>query len=923
MKTGVQCESIVRFPRLFEKYPFPILINSALLRLADVFRGGNNFIRWCILRVTQQSEKHLDKILSVDEFMKKIVSVYYSNDPIARAVTLRTLGSISSIIAERKNVHHIIVISLDSHDAVEVDAAVFAAGKFSEQSKTFAANICSKISEMINGIATPVELKLQLIPVLRHMHHDIYTAAKARAVCMSLLSSYPAENFCMLTLQTLTHLAAQSLVDIPDQVSLLLDHLVHKDPRRAVKVVALQQLRKLAKIAPHLWKYSFMQILSRFILSTPYAALKIGGLHVLTTLSKSVAFQIFFITEDVDSSLLEVCTLCYQHSDPTLVSKSLELYTHLAIAYSKSKGSLWLNGQNIVEDAMIALQTQTILGASCENTAREQEALKLCLSCVKKLVQTHPDTGESFVSCITNLLEQSQELSSSMFSESLAAIGSQNSKVLQTSALSQVLSLLNKVSQSQENLPRFGTTLCTLVFQAAEGNPVPDHIKDLILTCVQKTDPWRGYQVARQAMRYGQSAIASKIFSSLAQKVSSEHLYFWLMGLHDIGTGESCLQERKYKSFEVLSTIMDASLHYQKGLTLLKAASTPNFPLQFQCEYVNLRVDTMQVHSQLIRTCNTFRTCPPPAIATALAITNGQEITRCGQIVNQLMKCVREYEDLSTRFADLYKTSFDADPESLKNVHQLQMSCELMKLAILSITQDAQDGQTMFADRLMFYSGDASRGRDKFSQQLQTIHKVLDALIQTEGVQKITHKHTEFLSESAESLTRVPNCFPRFFFQSLQSTALKLAVSPQQNSSLDPVLIQYDTHLTLKVEGVVQHGSCPGLFRKVHAVKMEVTSNLQSKNPTGPDTKVTDPTSNSLTQTVEPHNDYFSISFLLAFPVLGIHLVTITASIVDETGTVWNTGPKVNLFVKSYDDAIQRATQSKVSARPSFTPLIS
>lgn len=40
-KIGEQCEAIVRFPRLFEKYPFPILINSSLLKLADVFRLGS------------------------------------------------------------------------------------------------------------------------------------------------------------------------------------------------------------------------------------------------------------------------------------------------------------------------------------------------------------------------------------------------------------------------------------------------------------------------------------------------------------------------------------------------------------------------------------------------------------------------------------------------------------------------------------------------------------------------------------------------------------------------------------------------------------------------------------------------------------------------------------------------------------------
>lgn len=43
----------------------------------------------------QQSEKHLDKILNVDEFVRRIFSVMHSNDPIARALTLRTLGAVA------------------------------------------------------------------------------------------------------------------------------------------------------------------------------------------------------------------------------------------------------------------------------------------------------------------------------------------------------------------------------------------------------------------------------------------------------------------------------------------------------------------------------------------------------------------------------------------------------------------------------------------------------------------------------------------------------------------------------------------------------------------------------------------------------------------------------------------------------------
>ena len=51
-----------------------------------------------------QSERHLDKITMVDEFLKRIFTVLHSNDPVARALTLRTLGAISVIIPERKQV---------------------------------------------------------------------------------------------------------------------------------------------------------------------------------------------------------------------------------------------------------------------------------------------------------------------------------------------------------------------------------------------------------------------------------------------------------------------------------------------------------------------------------------------------------------------------------------------------------------------------------------------------------------------------------------------------------------------------------------------------------------------------------------------------------------------------------------------------
>lgn len=62
----------------------PVLIEARLS-----LSNSNNFLRLCVLKVTQQSEKHLEKILNVDEFVKRVFSVIHSNDPVARAITLR------------------------------------------------------------------------------------------------------------------------------------------------------------------------------------------------------------------------------------------------------------------------------------------------------------------------------------------------------------------------------------------------------------------------------------------------------------------------------------------------------------------------------------------------------------------------------------------------------------------------------------------------------------------------------------------------------------------------------------------------------------------------------------------------------------------------------------------------------------------
>lgn len=119
--------------------------------------------------------------------------------------------------------------------------------------------MCSKVASMIESLQTPIAMKLQLIPVLRHMHHDANTAALVKSLCKNLLPKYPSENFVIVILDSLTQLSCATLVDIPDQVNLLLTYL--QDPRKAVRYHILRSMQALAQKGAHLWPKGALQYL--------------------------------------------------------------------------------------------------------------------------------------------------------------------------------------------------------------------------------------------------------------------------------------------------------------------------------------------------------------------------------------------------------------------------------------------------------------------------------------------------------------------------------------------------------------------------------------------------------------------------------------------------------------------------------------
>ncbi|XP_005043152.1 PREDICTED: integrator complex subunit 7 [Ficedula albicollis] len=897
-KLGEQCEAVVRFPRLFQKYPFPILINSAFLKLADVFRVGNNFLRLCVLKVTQQSEKHLEKILNVDEFVKRVFSVIHSNDPVARAITLRMLGSMASIIPERKNAHHSIRQSLDSHDNVEVEAAIFAAANFSAQSKDFAVGICNKISEMIQGLATPVDLKLKLIPILQHMHHDASLASSSRQLLQQLVTSYPSTKMVIVTLHTFTLLAASSLVDIPKQIQLLLQYLKN-DPRKAVKRLAIQDLKLLANKTPHTWSRENIQALCESALNTPYDSLKMGMLSVLSTLSGTIAIKQYFssapgaaTTTARSFDLVKLAQECCYHNNRGIAAHGVRILTNIS-ASCQEKDLLPLE-----QDAVFGLEALLVL-CSQDDSPGAQATLKITLTCMVKLVKCRPHLSQSVVESLLAQLHSAQDNARILMCHCLAAIAMQL-PVLADGMLGDLMDLYKLIGQSAtDKKQELLVSLATVIFVSSQ-KALSTEIKTVIKQQLENaSNGWTAYRIARQASRMGNHDMARELYQSLLTQVASEHFYFWLNSLKEFSHAEQCLtglQEDNYSS--ALSCIAEALKSYHKGIASLTAASTPLNPLSFQCGFVKLRIDLLQAFSQLICTCNSLKTSPPPAIATTIAMTSGNDLQRCGRISNQMKHSMEEFRNLATRYGDLYQSSFDADSATLRNVELQQQSCLLISHAIEALILDPES-----ASFQEYSSNGTAHVESEYERRMMSVFN--HVLEEVESLNRkyapVSYLHTACLCNAVIALLKVPLSFQRYFFQKLQSTSIKLALSPSPRNPAEPIAVQNNQQLALKVEGVVQHGSKPGLFRKIQSVCLNVSSVLQSKS--GQDYKIPiDNMTNEMEQRVEPHNDYFSTQFLLNFVILGTHNITVESSVIDSNGIVWKTGPKTTIFVKSLED---------------------
>ncbi|XP_026319182.1 integrator complex subunit 7 [Hyposmocoma kahamanoa] len=845
-KVGEQCEAIVRFPRLFEKYPFPILINSSFLKLADVFRMGNNFLRLWVLRVCQQSEKHLDKILNVDEFLRRVFSVLHSNDPVARALALRTLGAVAGIIPERQNVHHAIRRGLDSHDNVEVDAAIYATTRFAAHSNVFAVAMCNKLSDMVECESTGAERRAKLVRALRTVHGGAIRAEGVLKLLRSLLERFPSSSSVRAAITALTAIAADTVVHVPDQVELLLD-IAMKDARSAVRRAALVGLRKLAEHAA-LWPAECIrQLVLCADTQHTHAMLCLEVMQILVQ-CPAVCAAAGSPPGGAASALRQYCGDAAVSADLRQAAVAAAVLTKIVVhCYEES---LPVEGA----DLMLALES-LVIATSFPSGQNNTKPLRMALQCLVQLSNAEPKvyaarTATVLGSQLQNCNWKYGGVRLASLLEALAALGGgTHCPESIAPAMPALLSALDSAAEQELDESNGGTSLvllCTVIFQERAGKSLSCKInsawEERVLSAVQTADGWTRYRVARAALRYGHHRLAADILKRLSEEAPSESAQRWLTALYRAAAADAKLIEEVYATYGMAAR--DPAAKAGACATALRRAARA-----------------------------------VAAVATRYAAIARTAFHADDSTLRHLLISQHTYTQLS-HFLDRITSS---QPE-----RSTELTTQEMKATTLEemIALSASNAITKISTKLF----------DNPTTNPGITHRHLEAvlaLVRACGGGAVWPRGV-CAGRAGGALCRV-SLTPAFRAPPAEHAAT-LPQSHKLALKLEGVVLPA-VPLSKRQKQ-----------RQVKGVQITVTATPHPRTNEKTVELTNVPPILTAVQTVTPVRDFFSAQQLVSVNTAGLYTVAVEAAFVDEKGELWNTGPRTSIVIKAHEDPNSKGT---------------
>lgn len=901
---GDQSEAVARFTNLFQRYPLPILIDLACLKLSEAFKFCSNFIRIQICEVFERNQSHLNKIYNVDLFYRNIFTVTTSNDPIARSITLLALGRIAPIVSGHKAIHHCISDSLDSTFDCELNAAINCAASYVKQSSEFACNIYPKIVSIIDSSKFTNDTKLRALSVLDHGFYNANDAKTVRSFLINVTEQTKLRKLICTCLTLSTKIAFSSLTHIKPQIDLLLKTFLD-DPRSTVKQNALKNLEFLAEKSPHIWDTCHTLPLISHLEQKLEKGAENRYLHgILTIFCKLLTCKCNFVSSEEKGRIFQQCyKLALDNHNIALCSMAFELLSVMSEERLYSLASdANADSNELSMDTFRAIETfirhcSTMLKSpgrfEVDPISLESQSKSIYRQIVK-LCHLNPHYSSNLLKlCYERISSKDVNLMkiSPYITELMCAIHQmQDSVTIKPESLSRLIKT-KAMDMSEKNL----LNISVLYFQSVRLSTNHEAATSIIesLSC----DPclWFRFKIMRQAMRYGHYKVAGLICQEIHEEVASDTMNFYFKSLSRICAAESVLSSGS--DFD--SQLKTALPFYEQAVSPLRASACNSRLTNFQLQFLGLRIRTLQVHVTLRQCCKIHELAPityTNLLNTIGAVRGSADFGFAKpEIVQQMLKLAKDFRQVGECYENLSLISFDCDNQTLDYLSLLKCSCILMADVIDAIFQYGKNLPVL---------GKITRVSE--SEKLALEHRELEStcnklinLIKTEVLsQGLSPSDAKIeplinlLRSFSDNLLKCPFIYPRYFFQSKQKTQIKLAITPQPSTSSGTITLILNYNLVLKVEGLIQN------LAKKEIVIREVSKVMISVNLSP--VKHTEINNNLYVQSVAtPHNNYFKTEFLLPLRYAGLFTIDIDVSIIDEQERTWKTGPteRLNLTV--------------------------
>lgn len=804
-----QMATIEKFATYLRDNPFPVFVNTAVIRICEIFRdSASNALRLCIVRVMGECSAELGLVFSKEEVARRILIVSHANDPLARSLTLQMLAKFSSILAENKQVHHLIVTSIDSEEPQERAAAIVATNAYASVSKEFSHTAFEKLRVLLSSSAVSPAIQIRLVGVFASMNADVDVVMKLFALAEQILREAYNQQLMYALIAALTSLACKCKFVIPDFLTFLLERLKTFHENHENRVLCVMILRNIKSLVTGAHMFNNAQVCDLCDIGEKLndAEARSAWLSALVRLTAQNVNK-------VNQTISEYCSRWgFMLSDSN--SKSRLLALHLFVN---------LFSQN--PSPIVASLLQCTFIAHLNNVSEENAEKLYRLLTVFVRQQSCP--ASIVDSLIEAVIRDNVPLSSDSFLKVLQfLVASAETHPHLYSRLSQWAAGNLTAAIDFSNI----TLYACLVYP-----PLGDlsALRQDHLSC-WGSDPWTLYLVARAAMRNGHSKqVALPILEEIQKERKTFQTRLWLSALRDI----CCAAISDF----TVAALDDSFSKYNRAFFSLSTLSACRDSERYFCfarDFTRCISSVLSVIRSVLVAANTTVSMAGDPLSPHIR----------SRFSMQLMQCSTKMNSCRDLWVDLYRNCFDADDDTLLTLDLYCSLCAILGSALLLFVQEYPLPSVGVPSPF-----GCSVVNSRLRVSIVWARSQLEKLDSVPFDKRFHSKNIAHLLEVLAHLTLHPVCIPRFFFQQLKCTQIKLNISPKPRDNDPSIMVLSTQKVPITVEGAVDSPD----VSSIETIVINATAKFDKKS-------VKDYSQRQLVALRD--EKFFKAQFLLSFP---------------------------------------------------------